>query len=167
MTPEPVIGPCFALIRWANPTCGFASKESDRRRLRFSTIRDLRITSNSHFSGRTGRTPVHYTPERAERICEQLRAGRSLGAICKDEGMPSVGTVQQWVRDNRDGFAARYMRARGERGIRPGILPAYTNEMAMRICVELSAGRSLRGVCRDPGMPNTKTVQRWVPGKGQ
>lgn len=120
------------------------------------------MTSNSHFSGRAGRAPVHYSPELAERICEHLRAGRSLGAICKDEGMPSVGTVQQWVRENRNGFAARYMHARGERGIKPGILPAYTKEMAMRICLELSAGRSLRDVCRDAGMPNTKTVQRWV-----
>ena len=39
---------------------------------------------------------------------------------------------------------------------------AYTAEVADRILHELRGGRTLRAVCRDPGMPDERTVRRWV-----
>jgi hypothetical protein len=38
----------------------------------------------------------------------------------------------------------------------------YTEEVAARICEELSAGRSLRTICADDGMPDKATVFRWL-----
>ena len=38
----------------------------------------------------------------------------------------------------------------------------YTQELADRICSELSGGRSLRSVCDDEGMPDRQTVFRWL-----
>jgi hypothetical protein len=35
-------------------------------------------------------------------------------------------------------------------------------ELAQRICEALAAGRTLRDVCRDPGMPAPSTVLAWV-----
>jgi hypothetical protein len=44
-------------------------------------------------------------------ILEQLELGRSLMAICKDEGMPNRSTVQRWQKDDED-FDAAVTRAR-------------------------------------------------------
>jgi len=33
-------------------------------------------------------------------------------AICRDADMPPEASVRQWVRDDRDGFAAHYREAR-------------------------------------------------------
>ena len=55
---------------------------------------------------------TRYTPEIAERICERLSAGESLRAICRDEDMPAESTVRLWALEDREGFAARYLRAR-------------------------------------------------------
>ena len=44
-------------------------------------------------------------------ICEQLTEGRSLHSICKDEDMPSIGTVMKWVRENT-AFSQQYAHAR-------------------------------------------------------
>lgn len=38
----------------------------------------------------------------------------------------------------------------------------YTQELADRICEELSEGVSLRTVCLDENMPNASTVFRWL-----
>lgn len=38
----------------------------------------------------------------------------------------------------------------------------YSQELADRICSELSGGRSLRSVCEDEGMPDRVTVFRWL-----
>ncbi len=53
-----------------------------------------------------------YTQEIANAICEQLAEGKSLKAICKQEGMPSESNVRLWAKDDREGFAAKYTRAR-------------------------------------------------------
>lgn len=47
----------------------------------------------------------------AEELCERLAIGRSLVSVCRDEGMPSVRSVQVWMNDDED-FAAQVMRAR-------------------------------------------------------
>lgn len=39
---------------------------------------------------------------------------------------------------------------------------SYTPDMAAHICSELAAGRSLRSVCSDEGMPERQTVFRWL-----
>lgn len=38
----------------------------------------------------------------------------------------------------------------------------YSPEVATRICEEISAGRSLRTICTDEGMPDKATVFRWL-----
>ena len=42
---------------------------------------------------------------------------------------------------------------------RPSI---YSPDLAAAICAELADGRSLRSVCRDEGMPDARTVFRWL-----
>jgi transposase-like protein len=59
----------------------------------------------------TGRRLV-YTAEIAQRILRELTRGRSLRAVCRDQGMPPHSTVRQWVSDDREGFATRYRQAR-------------------------------------------------------
>lgn len=63
-----------------------------------------------------------YSAETAERILEQLRRGRTLIDVCRDHGIPSYGTVRDWVTKERHGFAALYreaLRAVGARWARP------------------------------------------------
>src|SRR3546814_14927790 len=40
-----------------------------------------------------------FTQEAADRICDELSAGRSLRSICLDGDMPSQSTVFRWLRD--------------------------------------------------------------------
>jgi hypothetical protein len=56
--------------------------------------------------------PTVYRADIAERLLDELGRGRPLAIVCRDPGMPSEGTVRQWVKDNREGFAARYYLAR-------------------------------------------------------
>lgn len=56
--------------------------------------------------------PSTFTAELAAKICEQLAAGLSLRAICREEGMPDRETVARWVVNDVDGFAAKYAQAR-------------------------------------------------------
>lgn len=44
----------------------------------------------------------------------------------------------------------------------PGGVSTYTPEMAAAICERLSAGESLRAICRAEGMPPESTVRNWV-----
>lgn len=38
----------------------------------------------------------------------------------------------------------------------------FTQDLADRICAELSVGRSLRSICREDWAPSTQTVFRWL-----
>ena len=38
-----------------------------------------------------------YTQETAERICAEIADGKSIGSVCKMEGMPSRRTVFNWL----------------------------------------------------------------------
>ena len=44
----------------------------------------------------SGRKP-EYTPDTGISICDRLCEGQSLRTICKDEDMPSIGTVMRWL----------------------------------------------------------------------
>jgi hypothetical protein len=107
--------------------------------------------------------PSTYTPEIADRILRGLSGGRSLRAICNDPTMPPPSTVLDWVREDRDGFAARYQEARelGNPGLR-SYTTLYTDAIAERMLGELRRGRALRDVCEDDGMPAVGTVTKWV-----
>jgi hypothetical protein len=108
----------------------------------------------------TGR-PSLYTPAIAERILAELSNGRTLTAVCRDPGMPSSTTVRQWAVEDRDGFAARYARLKQSGGAGTGRPTTYRTDIAERILFELSEGRPLAAVCRDPGMPAEGTVWQW------
>lgn len=56
--------------------------------------------------------PSLYTPELAAQICHALASGFSLNEICQADDMPDEVTVRGWALDDREGFAAKYARAR-------------------------------------------------------
>lgn len=58
----------------------------------------------------TGR-PSLYTRELTTIICERMTEGETLREICRTEGFPTEGTVRNWAREDRDGFAARFNQA--------------------------------------------------------
>lgn len=55
--------------------------------------------------------PSIYSPEIAEEIASRLSKGEPLAAICREEGMPSVSTVNNW-RNADEAFSGRIVRAR-------------------------------------------------------
>lgn len=55
--------------------------------------------------------PSKYSDALADRICERLVEGESLRSICRDDAMPSVGTVCRWLGENAV-FREQYERAR-------------------------------------------------------
>lgn len=60
----------------------------------------------------TGR-PTIYTEALADSICERLIEGESLRKICRDDDMPSAGTVCRWLADDmHEGFREQYARTR-------------------------------------------------------
>ncbi len=61
---------------------------------------------------KTGR-PTKYTPELADKICQQLANGISLRTVCKSDEMPSTVTVFAWMRTNEE-FLNQYARAKQE-----------------------------------------------------
>lgn len=102
------------------------------------------------------RSLIDYTPAIADCICAEL--GRKLCEICRDDGMPSMGTVHGWVRRNLSGFGDRY---RGYPHPR-GIPSRYTRVLAKRIYDGLCTGRTLLDICSEPGMPSDRAVRDWV-----
>jgi terminase small subunit-like protein len=56
--------------------------------------------------------PIRYAADIADFILEGLCDGRTLEAVCADPDMPTATAVRTWVKQDRDGFAARYQRAR-------------------------------------------------------
>jgi hypothetical protein len=55
---------------------------------------------------------VAYSPEIADRIISMLMRGEMMVDICQEPDMPHANTVLTWVKEDREGFAARYQRAR-------------------------------------------------------
>ena len=56
-------------------------------------------------------TETQYRREFADEVCRRLAEGASLREVCREHGVPE-SSVREWVRDNRDNFAARYQTAR-------------------------------------------------------
>jgi hypothetical protein len=56
--------------------------------------------------------PTVYTDDVATEICRRLAEGETLKRICRTEGMPAESTVRHWALEDRDGFFARYAKAR-------------------------------------------------------
>lgn len=55
--------------------------------------------------------PSIYSQELAVTICDRLIHGEGLRAICRDDAMPSISTVIDWIK-NKDDFSAQYAKAR-------------------------------------------------------
>jgi transposase-like protein len=105
--------------------------------------------------------PARYSAEIAQRILDCLSSGHSLRAACRHTGI-SHAIVLEWVRQDRDGFAARYRAAR-QTGGGPTTCPTrYTAEIAERILQHLLEGRTLAEICGEADMPSTATVRQWV-----
>ena len=60
--------------------------------------------------------PSSFSQEIADEICERLREGESLRAICENDHMPSKSTVLLWVQKDEQGFSDQYTRARELQG---------------------------------------------------
>lgn len=57
--------------------------------------------------------PTNYTQELADNICEQLAMGKSMRTVCKEENMPCVATIFNWMRTKPE-FLEQYTRAKEE-----------------------------------------------------
>jgi len=57
-------------------------------------------------------TESRYTPELADLILDRVSSGEPLRQVCREDGMPAESSVRQWVRDDRDGLAAKDHQAR-------------------------------------------------------
>lgn len=55
------------------------------------------------------------TPETVERFLDMIRNGRSCAQACRQDGMPSSKTIQNWALTDAD-FARRYEEAKQDRG---------------------------------------------------
>lgn len=60
-----------------------------------------------------GGRPSGYTQEIADRICQELASGRSLRSVCKDDDLPCMSTVFNWMRTLPQ-FLEQYTRAKDE-----------------------------------------------------
>jgi hypothetical protein len=112
-------------------------------------------------TGRLSSGHLGYAPETVERFLGELMIGRSLVEICGDPDMPDHTTVNRWVANDRDGFAARYRHAREIGHLRNSSV-AYSPEIVDQILAELMNGRSLHDICSAPDMPAASSVHQWV-----
>jgi hypothetical protein len=76
--------------------------------------------------------------------------------------MPAIRTVTGWVKNDRDGFAARYSQARAIGNALMARFTLHTPEIVEHFLSELSCGRTLTDICGDSDMPSIRTVQQWA-----
>lgn len=57
--------------------------------------------------------PSIYTQELADIICAKLATGVSLRTVCKEEEMPAIQTIFNWLRSKEE-FLGQYARAKEE-----------------------------------------------------
>ncbi len=71
------------------------------------------MTAQSKPKGKVGAPRRYDRAAVAERVCAELKRGRSLESICAEDGMPHVGTFLEWVdQDSPAGIAQDYAHAR-------------------------------------------------------
>jgi hypothetical protein len=57
--------------------------------------------------------PSDYSPELSDKICAAIASGLSLRTICKEESMPCVATIFNWIRRFPE-FLEQYEKAKAE-----------------------------------------------------
>jgi hypothetical protein len=82
----------------------WAAEDRDGFAARFQHVREI-------IGSKAGR-PTRYENRIADEILDELSSGRSLVSVCADPDMPAHPTVRRWAAEDRDGFGARYRRAR-------------------------------------------------------
>jgi hypothetical protein len=103
-----------------------------------------------------------YNPRIDGMICARLMAGMTLADICAEAGMPSVGTVFNWLR-RHPGFLAHYRRAKA---LAPDIMAqnacedlpwigARASWVSLRRTIRASDKRAARG-----------SLKRYAPHRG-
>ncbi len=103
-----------------------------------------------------------YSPGTALRIVRRTRAGESLRAICRSEGMPGPRTVRRWM-EARPRFGRAMAAARAEAGrCLTGRTSEYCEATAAAVFERLCAGEAMVSICADPQMPVASTVYRWL-----
>lgn len=55
--------------------------------------------------------PSKYSDELVTEICEKIADGKSLRAICREEGMPDITTIMDWL-NKKPEFSQQYAHAR-------------------------------------------------------
>jgi hypothetical protein len=64
-------------------------------------------------TNRKSKTPLRYDRAAVSaHVCSELKCGRSLESICKDDGMPHVATFLDWVKADPAGVGKDYAHAR-------------------------------------------------------
>lgn len=61
-----------------------------------------------------GGRPTKYTQDLADLICEGISNGSSLRTVCKEDGMPAMSAIFNWIRTHKE-FEEQYARACTER----------------------------------------------------
>lgn len=93
-----------------------------------------------------------YTEELAQIICDKLANGASLRAICREDGFPSIDSVNRWLRANQD-FREQYARAREDQA------DGYFDEI-----IEI-ADKVADGVLLSDAARVQIDARKWVAGK--
>jgi hypothetical protein len=71
--------------------------------MRYRSARDI---------GKLRRAEVPYSEEIADQILDGLMEGKLQSEVCSAPDMPCVRSLQNWVKEDREGFKARYLEAR-------------------------------------------------------
>jgi Bacteriophage Sf6, terminase small subunit-like len=72
---------------------------------------DVTAAAKAAQKTKPGRKTV-YTEAAAMEILRRVASGETLRQVCRDAHLPAESTVREWRLDDREGFAARFTRAR-------------------------------------------------------
>ena len=124
-----------------------------------------------------------FTPEIGAEVCRRVAAGMSVVRVCREPGMPCTSTVYRWtiiypefkgdlvvaqrVARRAKAQAQRERRAQADaakrwRWTRRAWNYGYSQVLATEICRRIVLGESVVGICRDPHMPQARTVYSWL-----
>ena len=63
---------------------------------------------------------------------------------------------------SRSGLRPKVRPAAANLPVKAGRPSSYTLELAESFCAELACGRPMKEICADPGMPDARTIFRWL-----